>query len=128
MIFTDIPRILKILRDNVSRNLNDKNEFAERKYPYKIYELDWTKPSVSKCKPPVDIILAADVIYEVKLVKPMLKTAYKLCDYSTKFLLAFENHEPDAVDEFWKQVDNFFHWEKVSTNPQTKGFLHFRRL
>jgi len=104
---TDVPRIIGIMRKNAENNLKDT------KHPFRIKELTWGKTPIGKFKPPLDVILGADIIYTKQSIVPFLKTAYKLAGENTLFLLAFENHEEDAFHRFWEKVEEYFQVKKI---------------
>eukprot|EP01119_Soliformovum_irregulare_P005200 TRINITY_DN1671_c0_g1_i4.p1 TRINITY_DN1671_c0_g1~~TRINITY_DN1671_c0_g1_i4.p1 ORF type:complete len:137 (-),score=24.46 TRINITY_DN1671_c0_g1_i4:24-434(-) len=97
------------MRENAALNLEEGN------YRYQVRELTWGKTGTSKFKP-VDVLLGADIVYHETIALPLLKTAYKLCDENTKFYLAWEMHDVDAAQLFWKRVGDYFMVEQIDVH------------
>jgi len=119
---TDTPRIINQLRKNVDRNS------IHAKHPFVTRELTWGKSAISTFNPPYDIILATDVIYERKMVKPFLKSAWKLSDENTLFLLFFQTHERDATEIFWKNIDQYFSFTRIISDFESNEELYILSL
>jgi hypothetical protein len=73
----------------------------------------WGKTPTSGFKPPFDVILASDVLYEKKYVNPFLRTAYKLAGDDTLFINVFQFHGNDAVEVFFEKVGKYFTYSTV---------------
>ena len=78
----------------------------------------WGKTPTSSFKPPFDIILASDVLYEKKFVGPFLKSAYKLAGDETLFFNVFQFHGNDAVEVFFEKVHKYFTYTKARTGSK----------
>lgn len=59
------------------------------------------------------IIYTADVVYSKKVIRPLLRTMYRLSDEQTVIFIVFEMHDYDAAQQFWKNVNNYFEMRKV---------------
>mmetsp|Transcript_51029 Transcript_51029/g.119730 ORF Transcript_51029/g.119730 Transcript_51029/m.119730 type:complete len:216 (+) Transcript_51029:2-649(+) len=88
----------------------------------KAEELDWGKTPTSGFSPPLDVVLAADVVYEPAVVPRFVECLSELCGPQTLCLLAFFERVPAAGSEFWKQLPMHFDFEKVS-DEHMRGIL-----
>lgn len=53
------------------------------------------------------------MIYHERVIIPLLKTAFKLSDEKTLFYMAFETHDLDAANAFFREAPNYFHITRV---------------
>lgn len=98
--FTDIHKLLPWLQKNVSSNLHDID--------YSIEVLEWGKVRHNEQKIKYDVILGTDLVYNKKLIGPLLKTTHRMSTMDTLILFAFEMHEPSATKKFWDTVGTYF--------------------
>lgn len=66
----------------------------------------------------IDIILAADVIYDDRYVGAFIFTLCELADEKTEIFIAYERHKKEAEEFFWKEAQEFFKIEKINIDPK----------
>eukprot|EP01114_Cavostelium_apophysatum_P015519 TRINITY_DN4237_c0_g1_i1.p1 TRINITY_DN4237_c0_g1~~TRINITY_DN4237_c0_g1_i1.p1 ORF type:complete len:154 (-),score=32.90 TRINITY_DN4237_c0_g1_i1:174-635(-) len=109
---TDTPRVMGQLIKNTEANLDPKL------HKFKVRELTWGKTSLNSFRPPVDVVLAADVIYQKKTTKALLRTLHRLTNEESLILLFFQEHDNDAVAALWENVGKFFEVSKISLQAE----------
>ncbi|KAK9689827.1 hypothetical protein RND81_09G084000 [Saponaria officinalis] len=108
VVLTDILPVMPALKHNLKKNKSVLNKSL------KIAQLYWGNHSQMKAlSPPFDIVLAADVVYLVETVRPLVETMRELVKDDGVVMLGYQVRCPDADVLFWETVREFFEIEKV---------------
>ncbi|KAL9243792.1 hypothetical protein vseg_017638 [Gypsophila vaccaria] len=114
VVLTDIVPVMPALKHNLKKNK------GVLKKSLKVAQLYWGNSDQMKAlSPPFDIVLAADVVYIVETVRPLVDTMRELVKDDGVVLLGYQVRCPDADVLFWEVVKEFFEIEKVG-----KEYLH----
>jgi hypothetical protein len=122
---TDQDYVLKTLRKNITENLenvspkpkkgNKKSSVNHDKI--RTDTLDWETNDVSHT-PPVDLVIAADCIYNESLIEPLNSTCAALCrlrseeEQPTLCLIAQQLRSPDVFEAWLKSFhEKFVVWQ-----------------
>ncbi|KAK3277115.1 hypothetical protein CYMTET_14853 [Cymbomonas tetramitiformis] len=125
-----VDEVLDVMRSNINRNL------PEPRHRVKVRRLQWGVQSKSEhdaLKPPVDILLAADVVYGDGEVtgawRDLLWSMEALSDERTLILLAHFSRYPQKEAPFWEMLDENFqrvavdHRELMVGSERTQVFM-----
>lgn len=86
VVLTDLKHLLPLISANVQRNR--LGSVAS------VRPLDWHAPAgVAALRPPFDLVLASDVLYQRHALQPFVRTLRALCGPETQVLLSNE-HRP----------------------------------
>jgi predicted nicotinamide N-methyase len=127
---TDQDYVLKVLRQNIAENLENvfpkskslnKSKIKQSSSPHadriRIETLDWETDDVSHT-PPVDLIIAADCIYNESLIEPLNSTCAAMCELRAKeerptlCLIAQQLRSPDVFEAWLKNFhEKFVVWQ-----------------
>jgi hypothetical protein len=62
---------------------------------------------------PFDIVIACDVFYETKIVKPFVSSLLSLTNSDSQIYISYELHSPASVSLFYEVAETFFSISKV---------------
>jgi hypothetical protein len=133
-IATDQPYVLKLLRQNIVENLDvvfpQSKKGGKSKKGKKdgvsssiddrivVEELDWEETDTSRLHP-VDLVLAADCIYNEALIEPFNETCAAICrlrgadERPTVCLIAQQIRSPDVFEAWLKSFQRSFYVWRV---------------
>ncbi|CAK4075303.1 unnamed protein product [Aphanomyces euteiches] len=123
VVLTDVAPVLPWLHENVALNFTS-TERAERVF---VAEYGWGTPP-TLLTPPYDMIVCADVVYEVACVKPLVKSILALATRKTIIYLTNERRTQAVQDELMRYLNEYFVWTRLPTDvlddEYTKGLFN----
>jgi len=112
---TDCPWVLPLTVINVDKN---NNAIATGGGCVMCKDLVWGLATEPPDWPePFDYALVADCVYSDTAVLKLLYTMHAILTEDTLVFFAFQEHNPDATQAFWKNVSKYFTYQRVS--PQS---------
>lgn len=109
---TDIPQTIELMNENIELNA----DFCTNGGKIVAQELLWGESDVSCFNPPLDIVIAASVVYHSDLVPLLLMTLLQLCGENTRIILSLTQKFVDARRLFWDLAAECLVWEKVNNS------------
>lgn len=116
--------VLRLLRENVQLN------GCEEKI--KVLNLDWDDTSaldeLERSDEDIDVTLAADVVYDDTIFKPLVNVLLSLWRRNTKmqiFLAATVRNEETLKGFLSLVIENGLTWTQVSSSGEVKNLLHW---
>ncbi|KDO31620.1 hypothetical protein SPRG_03540 [Saprolegnia parasitica CBS 223.65] len=115
VVLTDVGPVLQWLTQNVACSFSEA-EVSGRVF---VHEYSWGTPCTSVASlipdtPPFDIILCADVLYDVAAVKPLIQSILALSNRKTVIYIANERRSPATRAEFMRHLNAEFVWKEIS--------------
>lgn len=109
VVITEKAEMLPRIRENLELNQMQEDENLV------VQELKWGD-NLSQITETYDFIVAAEVVFDERLFKPLLETIVALSGFNTVLLLAYtERHRSEGV--FFKQLGEFYSSTKLHRVP-----------
>jgi predicted nicotinamide N-methyase len=111
VVITEKAEMLPRIRENLQLNQMQEDENLV------VQELNWGD-NLAQITETYDVILAAEVVFDERLFKPLLETIVALSGFNTVLLLAYtERHRSEGV--FFKQLGEFYTSTKLHRIPSS---------
>ncbi|OQR93241.1 dimethyladenosine transferase [Achlya hypogyna] len=115
VVLTDVGPVLQWLQTNVETNFTE----AESEGRVFVREYSWGTPcdgikALLPATPPFDIVLCADVLYDVAAVKPLIQSILALSNRKSVIYIANERRSPATRAEFLRYLEAEFVWKEIS--------------
>ena len=85
--------------------------------PIRVQRLEWGAAAAAGLSPPLDCLLASEVVYEAQCVPLLLDTLHALSSPSTLILLFVSERNQAASAAFWAAAPERFAVERVGPEP-----------
>ena len=85
--------------------------------PIRVRRLEWGAAAAADLSPPLDCLLASEVVYEAQCVPLLLDTLHALSSPSTLILLFVSERNRAASAAFWEAAPERFAVERVGPEP-----------
>jgi predicted nicotinamide N-methyase len=120
VMLTDLDKAQDLLRANIA--LNQAPNESEHVIAHRLFWGDQTQAQA--LNPPVDLIVATDVIYEYKFLEPLIQTLTHLSGPSTVIYLAYRSRglTPEQEKEAFAKLKETFTVQQ--TQYVEKDFLN----
>ncbi|ETV92218.1 hypothetical protein H310_13450 [Aphanomyces invadans] len=126
VVLTDVAPVMPWLRANVRANCTP----AQLETHVFVLEYGWGTPTSSLdavVPAPYDIVLCADVIYEVACVRPLVQSILAISNRKTLVLFANERRTPAVQAEFMRYLDEYFVWTAIPRSQWHPEYAKGRR-
>ncbi|XP_016453134.1 uncharacterized protein LOC107777596 [Nicotiana tabacum] len=108
VVITDIAPVMPALKHNLKKNKPVLNKSL------KTAQLNWSnQDQIKSLNPPLDVVVATDVVYLEETVGPLLSTMEALLGENGVVLLGYQLRSPEAHKKFWELSGDMFDIEKV---------------
>jgi len=104
VVVTELSDELDFLQQNILANIPDEDPVSSN---IEVKELFWGTDT-SSLDPPFEIILGADVVYEIQLFPELIQSLRDLCGPNTVILLALEHRWKDIESWFFADLEKYF--------------------
>jgi len=104
VVLTELGEEMDLLKRNISLNIDRDSPIASR---ITTDELFWGT-STSHLSPPFDVILGADVVYEIQLFDQLIQSLCDLSGPDTIIYIALEHRWKDIEGWFFKDLTKHF--------------------
>eukprot|EP00271_Cylindrocystis_brebissonii_P000848 TRINITY_DN11030_c0_g3_i1.p1 TRINITY_DN11030_c0_g3~~TRINITY_DN11030_c0_g3_i1.p1 ORF type:complete len:299 (+),score=21.91 TRINITY_DN11030_c0_g3_i1:467-1363(+) len=108
-VLTDQAGNLPLLEKNVRQN---QPHYSGGAANVSVKELSWGSSSAEAFSPPLDVLLATDVVYHHEAVAPLVETLRALVGPNTTVFLAHGRNRT-AEEAFFEKVRKWFRWQAV---------------
>eukprot|EP01101_Sappina_pedata_P002648 TRINITY_DN12867_c0_g1_i1.p1 TRINITY_DN12867_c0_g1~~TRINITY_DN12867_c0_g1_i1.p1 ORF type:complete len:297 (+),score=129.54 TRINITY_DN12867_c0_g1_i1:33-923(+) len=115
VVMTDMASVIELLKENVELN------FPQSPKAISAQVLSWGD-DVSHLRPPFDLVVAADVVYQCMKVDLLIRSLLDLSTIDTEILIAFESHDEKTPKEFNEKIYHNFYVEIISADRQDAVF------
>jgi predicted nicotinamide N-methyase len=110
VLLTDVEETLDLLRENVRRNIPSS---ALPRVDVFCYNWGTDVSTLLPYRPPFDVIIASDVLYDEEGVNSLLKSLVNLSSPQSLILIAVRPYVPECFDLFFRDVHKFFDVKQI---------------
>eukprot|EP01116_Phalansterium_solitarium_P010071 TRINITY_DN24496_c0_g1_i2.p1 TRINITY_DN24496_c0_g1~~TRINITY_DN24496_c0_g1_i2.p1 ORF type:complete len:265 (-),score=56.81 TRINITY_DN24496_c0_g1_i2:45-839(-) len=117
-VLTDLGDVMPVLERNVRHNFPTAADAGIR-----VAELFWGD-ECPEVKPPYDVVLGADIIYELQNFELLVRALSDMSGPDTVVLLATEHRWRDVDGYFWEEASRLFTHEAIPHSEHHPVFRH----